>query len=100
VTVQDVEIPRPIDIDPPAQAEAIHLLAAFGTEVIKERLDMLFHFVTEFGNDRFVQFEEIKRVVPPARISPPRRVAIILEQPSGEFLQSLVQSNCPGLTTR
>ena len=78
MTVEHVEVSRPIDIDPAAQAEEVLLSAAFGTEVIEKGLDVLLHLLVEFADDRLLQVKEVKRVVPTAIIGPPHRVAIIL----------------------
>ena len=61
--MEHVEVSRPIDIDPPAQAEEVLFSAAVGTEVIEKSLDVLFHLLVEFADDRLLQVEEVKRVV-------------------------------------
>ena len=91
MTMAHVGVARPIDVDPASQAESVLFPGCFGTEVIEERLDVQFHLVSEFVDDRFLQFEKIERIVPAPGIRPFHVVANILAQATREFLQSLVQ---------
>src|SRR6266566_389047 len=89
--MKHVVVARPVHVDPAFQAEAVLLFALFRTEVIEERLDVLFHLSAKLHDNRFFQLEEIERIVPAPTVRPPGHVAIILHQPFGELLQSLVQ---------
>ncbi len=78
MAVEHVEVSRSIDVDPAAQAEEVNLSGGVGTEVIEKGLDMLLHLFVEIADDRLLQVEEIKRVVPTPIIGPPHRITFIL----------------------
>src|SRR5258706_4380180 len=84
-------VARAVHIDPALKPEIVLFLAFFRTKVIEKSLNVLLHLLAELGDDRFVQLEEIERVVPAAGVRPARRVAIILYEFQREVLQSLVQ---------
>jgi hypothetical protein len=79
--VEHIEVLRSAHVDPAFQAEAILLFAAFGTDVIEERLDVLLHLVAEHRDDRFIQLEKVGHVVPTPWLV--RRPALRLSSMSG-----------------
>src|SRR2546427_6657246 len=91
VAVEHIVVARPVHVDPAFQAELILLLALLRTKMIEEGLDVLLHLIAELFDDRLLQLEKIKRVVPPPAVRTPGRVAVVLHKPPREILQSLVQ---------
>src|SRR5262245_8083168 len=98
MAVQDVVVASSIDVDPAFQAEAVALTTIGGSEVIEERLDVLTHLIAQFGNDRFLQLEDVQRVVPASTICPPGGVAIVLHQAPSKRLQSIIEMRWSVLT--
>ncbi len=91
VRMECVEVTRLVDIDPATQPKLVFFLAFFGTEVIKECLNMLLHLATKFLHDLFLQVEKIKRIMPAAEVCAASGIFGIGHQRSGKLFQVRVQ---------
>src|SRR4030095_14850271 len=90
--MQEVFVACAIDIDPALKSEAI--VRRWGRllpQLIQETLNMLFHLTAKCSDHRFVEREQIERIMPPTDIGPTRSVLVVVHQSTNEILELCVE---------
>src|SRR4030095_15349919 len=90
--MQEVFVACAIDIDPALKSEAIvRRWVRLLPQLVQETLNVLFHLTAKCSDHRFVEREQIERIMPTTDICPTCCVLVVLHQSTSQILQLWVE---------